>query len=208
MDDLSFEPLTDNSKRVIYNILPSVFSKFHHDEGDDVFDSALLVEYWEQHYLTWGNALNVLLNFDGDYNVFSVSQLDSLAPFFGFTSEPNIEINFSEQLYNPDWSKQTKIDLFLGVYKDPFIWRFRGSEIVYYYVAKCLGIEAYITTDQGFIAGVNKAGDICGNGSEPGQIIIKYPAAYLDNSIERGYLDYLNTYFIPPHVHYTLQKLN
>ena len=192
---ITFTPLTDDTKRVIYNVLPQAFSEFHHSAGDEIYDSAYLVEYWEQIYLKWGEDLQVFLNYNGDLNVFNDDQLNFLAPFFGFTGE-----YFSE-----DWGKQIKIDLFNGVYKDPYIWRFRGSEKVFNYVGQALGIQAYISSDGGFITGINTANDICGRGSLPGEIIVKYPQTYFDDSVERGYLDYLVTHFIPVHIHAELR---
>lgn len=192
---MSFDFITDDSKRVIYNSLPQIYSSFHHSDGEAVYDSAYLVEYWEQVFSQWQNALDVLLSFNGDYDIFTVEQLDSFAPFFGFAGD----------FYNSEWTKETKIKMFKGVYQDPFIWRFRGSRAVFEYVTESLGVEAYLTTDRGCIAGIAIAGDICGDGSNIGEIVVKYPAEYADNSIEKGAIEYLVSYFIPANIHVTLR---
>lgn len=187
----SFTFLNDAAKRVIYNALPQVASKFHSET--DVTDSAYLVEYWEQHYLIFGNRLNKFLNFDGeDFTIFEDDQLDSMAPFFGF----------SDEWYDTLWDKKIKIKLFKGVYRDPFIWRFRGSMAVFDYMVSSFGITAYLTKEQGFIAGISKAGDVCGSGSGPAEFILKYPNSYTEDSKELGFIDYLqDNKFIPAHVH-------
>lgn len=189
-----FEFITDNQKRNIYNSLPQIFSDFHHSDGEEVYDSAYLVEYWENVYNQWDDSLSVLLDFDGDWSVFTSDQLNSFAPYFGFAGE----------YFDESWSDETKIKLFQGVFNDPFLWRFRGSTAVFEFMASSLGVEAYLTTDEGFIAGVSKAGDVCGNGSEIGQIVVKYPNAYGESSIQKGIIDYLVQYFIPVHIETTL----
>lgn len=194
---MSFDFITDDQKRVIYNSLPQIYSSFHHSDGEQIYDSAYLVEYWEQVYDQWSSALNLLISFNGDYTVFNDEQLDSFAPFFGFAGD----------FYDVNWGKATKIKLFTGVYSDPFIWRFRGSIAVFNYVAEAFGIQAFLTTDEGFIAGIAKAGDICGSGSSVGEIVVKFPAEYASNSEEKAYLDYLVKYFIPAHIHTTLIPL-
>lgn len=193
---MTYNFISDDSERIIYNALPQVYSKFHHSDGETIYDSAYLVEYWEQIYKQWLEGLTVFVNYSGDLSVFTDEQLDSFAPFFGF----------SEDYYDPNWTKDQKIALFSGVYKDPYIWRFRGSRAVFNYLAGAFGIEAYLTTDDGFIAGISKAGDICGDGSGIGEIVVKYPSTsdYFDNSLKKGYLNYLVRYFIPAHIHVTL----
>lgn len=173
--------------RPIYLSLPSIYSEFASPEY--LTDSAYLVEYFENIYRYWFTQLVAFLDFDGSFNNFTDEQLDSLAPFFGF----------SEPYYDRNWRRETKIKLFKGVFNSPYIWRFRGSEAVFNYVADALGLKVRLTRPGGFIAGISKAGDVCG--SAPGStIIIVYPDSYFEGSKELAGVFFLARYFIPLHI--------
>lgn len=180
------------SDRPIYLSLPTIYSEFASPEY--LTDSAYLVEYFENIYHYWLIQLQAFLDFDGSFSNFTDDQLDALAPFFGFT----------EPYYDRNWGRQTKIKLFKGVFNDPQIWRFRGSEAVFNYVADALGLKVRLTRPGGFIAGISKAGDVCG--SAPGStVIVVYPDSYFEGSKELAGVFYLMRYFIPLHIHTIMQ---
>lgn len=183
-----------DTDRPIYNALPLVFSKFHtRDTADKVTDSAILVAYWETIYMQWEQTLNSILEFNGDYSVFNSEQLDTLAAFFGF----------SDSWYNVGWTNEQKVCLFKGVYQPPYIWKHRGSIAVFNHVVNCLGIPATIAALSGFIAGINKAGDICGSAAN-GQLGLTVPASYMSEPRSAYELPYLIQHWIPAHIKITI----
>lgn len=172
------------ANRPIYRILPSQYSEFA--SADYLTDSAPLVEYPEQIYNAWYASLQAFLNFDGDLTIFTDDQLLALAPYFGFTEE------FSPESF----SYETKIKLYDGVFKEPYIWRFRGSENVFNYVVNAFNLQALISRPQAFIVGISKTGDVIGAYAR-GNYKIIVPESYSEDSKELGQIQYIARYWLP-----------
>lgn len=170
-------PISWNDRK-IYHSLPSLYSSFQ--SLDFVNDSGLIVEFFELIYKVWNDSLITFLDFDGDYDNFSDEQLDAIAPYYGFT----------EQYYNELWDRERKICLFMGVYHEPYIWKFRGTQEVLEYVIKCFDLDAKVSKPSGFIAGVATAGDVCG---APNLAVydLVIPIEYLSTGIEVEELKYI-----------------
>lgn len=197
--------------RPIYLTLPSMYSEYASPEF--LTDSGKLVEFFEHIYFYWNREIDSFLDFDGTFNNFRDDQLDALAPFFGFTTafqnskwSKNPVPEILSDFYNTEWSRETKIKLFKGVFNPPFIWRFRGSEKVFNYVADSLGLKVRISRPNAFIAGISKAGDVCGYA--PGSTInILYPEEYYEQSNEYSLVLWLQRNFVPLHIRSNLIAL-
>ncbi|NJL54221.1 hypothetical protein HC928_02895 [bacterium] len=172
------------STRPIYYSLPSTYS--HFASSENLTDSAYLVEYFEKVYFYWNQQLDNFLSFDGNYESFTYDQLQALAPFFGFSGD----------YFNDEWDKSTLISLFIGVYNPPFIWRFRGSQAVFEYVAESIGVIAKISKPGSFIAGISTASDVIGY-PPSGRYDIIYPISYFEGSKELGEVKWLSKNFLP-----------
>lgn len=185
--------LTEN--RPIYRILPSEYSEFASSEY--LTDTAYLIEYFENIYTQWLNSLKDFLSFDGDFSIFIDDQLNALAPYFGFAEEFDVT----------DWSIATKIKLYTGVYKEPFIWRFRGSEAVFNYVVDAFGLKGFISRPGAFIAGISMAGDVCGAFAE-GNYKIVIPESYTATTEEYTRIVYIAENWLPFWVKIVEYELN
>lgn len=148
---MPFNPIIRTRDREIYKNLPGNYSDFK--SVDFLTDSARLVEYWELVLMQFKYCTNLLLESSGDLSKLEDFQINALAPYFGFT----------ERFFNEVWSKESKVCLFKGVYNEPYIWKFRGSEAVLHYVLKCFGIDGLISKREGFIVGISTAGDVIGS---------------------------------------------
>jgi len=172
--------------RPIYTALPEIYSEFTFYER--LTDSAHLVHYWENIFNFWNQNLDNFFNFNGDYQNFTLNQLKALAPFFGF----------SDTWINTNWTKDQMIKMFYGVYHSPEIWNNRGSLVVFNYVMDVLMVPGNLSKRSGFIAGISKAGDICGS-PDRGEYIIYVP----ENLTPAEYDDlyWIIKRFIPLHIH-------
>lgn len=172
------------ANRPIYRVLPSQYSEFASSEY--LTNSAYLIEYFENIYQTWLTSLKAFLEYDGDLNIFTDEQLDALAPYFGFAEEFN----------STEWDRNTKITLYKGVYAEPFIWRFRGSENVFNYVVKAFNLKALISRPEAFIAGISMTGDVIGAYAR-GNYKIIIPESYEVNSKELNQVQFIVANWLP-----------
>lgn len=117
----------------ILNALPSTLRTDTHD---------ILTEYFDLRAKRLIQEIEAFINFAGDYNKFSESKINSIAPFFGFSTE---------SFWSTSWSKSTKSRLLKGVYRDPFIWQHNGQKPVLDYVISCFDLNAQLVRDEGFI---------------------------------------------------------
>lgn len=145
------DPIIYQQDRVIYRKLPGIYSDFV--SYDYITDSGKLIEYFELQYKAWKNSIQNFLDFSGDLRIFTENQIDALAVYFGFEGD----------FYNVNWSKESKVKLLEGVYKEPFIWKFRGNRIVFEYVLAALNIDAILTKSDGFIVGIDTPGEVIGS---------------------------------------------
>ena len=183
--------------RPIYNSLPSIYALFHNRvEPDKLTDSAYLVEYWENIYKDWNETLDSIINFNGDYSIFTAEQLDYLSFFFGF----------SDDWYNPIWTNVQKVNLFMGVYKEPYIWKHRGSKVVFDFVAKALDIPTKIAPRTGWIVNVSIVGISLIGSQANGLLQLVIPTNYLDFYQSQYEIRYMRQW-VPKHIH-TITVLN
>ena len=189
------DPTIYQDDRVIYKKLPGEYAEFF--SYDALTDSAYLVQYWELQQKTWNRSILNFLNFSSqgsDLRIFTEDQIDALAVYFGFEGD----------FYNIEWSKESKIKLMEGVYKEPFIWKFRGNRIVFEYVLNCLEIEATLTRPNGFIVGIDTPGEIIGS-PEYNEYVLIIPDEYQPNTEKYGTVIWVVERFIPFWVKLTIE---
>lgn len=180
---------TLKDQRPIYTTLPEIYSEFA--SFDRLTDSAYLVEFWENIFNFWHRNLDNFFDFDGDYQNFTFNQLIAMAPFFGF----------SGTWFNERWTKNQIIQMFYGVYHSPYIWNNRGSLTVLNYIMDVLMIPGNLSSLNGFIAGISKAGDVCGS-PDIGEYIIYIPENMSADKYDALY--WVISKFIPLHIHVEL----
>lgn len=180
--------------RPIYYSLPNAYSSLVSLVG--LTDVAYVLDYWEKVYHLWNYRLSALLE-QRNLESLSDDQLDFMAAYFGFSGD----------YYKQSWTKQQKICLFNSVYKYPYIWRSRGSQVVFYRVLDCLNLPGKLTRPSGFIAGIAKAGDVCGQPLSA-EYLLYVPENITDQPQVYDDLIWVIHLFIPLHCKVTITKTN
>lgn len=186
------DPIIYQQDRVIYRKLPGLYSEF--TSYDSITDSGYLVQYFELQQKTWNNSILNFLNYSGDLRIFTEDQLDALSVYFGFEGD----------FYNLNWSKESKVKLFEGVYSEPYIWKFRGNRKVFEYVLMALNIDAILTRPNGFIVGIDTPGEVIGS-PDYNEYLLIINDQYQPNTEEYNTILWVIDRFIPLWVKLTIQ---
>jgi hypothetical protein len=126
--------------------------------------SKAVTEYFDNRRENLESIIDLFLNFNGDYTLFSHRQLDEIAYLFGFSTDV---------FWFSSWDITVKAALLKGVYADPYIWQNNGTRKVLNYVLQTFNIDGRLVLDSGFIVNQDVVGVDLIDSGETYKLLVK-----------------------------------